>query len=263
MSLAASFVVLSLAFLVVAALERVPTLRFAPSRLLRPYLATDAAWYLLATASGAVSAVVFRPVFERLAVLDLDGFPGPAQFLLALALYDLVAFAVHRVIHRSDALWEVHKVHHSSRRLDWLATTRTHLFEHLTRNVPAQLAVLAIGVPAPVLATTLAVYAAFALLGHSNLDLDLRRLEPVFITPRLHRIHHVPSTTERNFATVFSLWDRLSGTLVTHDVSPEEPIGVPGELDTYPQRLLPAFREPARRVLRTRRKAPAAPAPQQ
>ena len=91
----------------------------------------------------------------------------------------------------------------------------------------------------------------FALIGHSNIAVDLRWAEPLFITPRLHRLHHVPATTHNNFGTVFSLWDHLAGTLTVRDTAIDEPIGVPGELDSYPQRFLDAVRQPLRQ-LRTR-----------
>jgi sterol desaturase/sphingolipid hydroxylase (fatty acid hydroxylase superfamily) len=244
------------AFLFVASLERVPRLRFAPSPFLRPYLATDTLWYLAATGSSAVSVFVFRPVLENLALPGVAGLtadlPMAARFLLALAAYDFVAFAVHLGIHRSDTLWSVHKVHHSSLRLDWLATTRTHVFEHLVRNIPAQAVLFALGVPGAQIAVVALAYALFALLGHSNLALDLRWAEPVFVTPRLHRRHHVVATTQRNFGTVFSVWDRLFGLLVRQDTDPDEPFGVPGERETYPQRFADAFRAPARE-LRARR----------
>lgn len=244
------------AFLTVAGLERVPRLRFADSPLLRPFLATDVGWYVLSTGSGALSAIVLGPVLEhlRLAVVA-DGFaalPIAVRFAAAVVVFDFVGFAVHVVMHRSDLLWAVHKVHHSSLRLDWLATTRTHLFEHLVRNIPAQLVLFAMGVPAHLIAFVSATYAVFALFGHSNLRLDLRLLETVFVTPRLHRRHHVPATTQRNFATVLTVWDRLFGTLVVLDTAPDEPFGVPGERESYPQQLASAFRQPARE-LRARR----------
>lgn len=241
------------AFLVVAGLERVPRLRFAPSPFLRPFLATDALWYLVASGSSALSVLLFRPVLERAALpVGIGGLPGAMRFVVALAAYDFVAFAVHLGIHRSDALWSVHKVHHSSLRLDWLATTRTHVFEHLVRNIPAQAVLFALGVPGAQVAAVAVVYAVFALLGHSNLAVDLRWAEPVFVTPRLHRRHHVLATTQRNFGTVFSVWDRLFGLLVAVDTDPDEPFGVPGERDTYPQRFADALRAPARELLRTR-----------
>lgn len=246
------------AFVAVAALERVPRLRFVDSPFLRPFLATDVGWYFLSTGSGALSAIVLGPVLEHLrldVVADaVAALPLAVRFPVAVVVFDFVGFVVHVVMHRSDLLWAVHKVHHSSLRLDWLATTRTHLFEHLVRNVPAQLVLFAMGVPASHIAFVSATYAVFALLGHSNLRLDLRWLEPVFVTPRLHRRHHVPATTQRNFATVLTVWDRLFGTLVVVDTAPDEAFGVPGERKSYPQRLVDAFRQPARE-LRARRYA--------
>jgi len=56
---------LTAAFLTVAALERTP-LRLVPAPLRRPYLTTDAAWYLIATAAGLVFAVGVRPLLSPL-----------------------------------------------------------------------------------------------------------------------------------------------------------------------------------------------------
>jgi sterol desaturase/sphingolipid hydroxylase (fatty acid hydroxylase superfamily) len=248
MSGSMGFLLLSAAFLLVAGLERLPVLRFAPSPFLRRFLATDGAWYLVATTAALVSTVVFRPQLSKLEVPPIadavGGLPVVVQLGVALVVYDFIAFAVHIGIHRSDALWSVHKVHHSSLRLDWLATTRTHMFEHLLRNVPAQAALFVLGMPASTIAVTLLVYATFALHGHSNLRVGGRWLELVFITPRLHRLHHIPETTQQNFGTILTLWDRLFGTLVTRDAGPEERTGVPGEIDAYPQRFASAFRQP-------------------
>jgi sterol desaturase/sphingolipid hydroxylase (fatty acid hydroxylase superfamily) len=238
------FLVLSGLVVAIAALERVPALQFRPSRLVRPFLATDAAWYLVAALANVVSTFVFQPQLSKLSVVDISGMPVAVELVLAVVVYDFVAFTVHVGIHRSDLLWSVHKVHHSSLQLDVMATTRTHLFEHMVRNVPAQAVLFAMGMAAPTVATTLVVYAAFALHGHSNLRVGGRWLEAVFVTPRLHRIHHLPATTQTNFGTVFTVWDRLFGRLVVRDADPSERTGVPGEVDDYPQRFASAFRQP-------------------
>jgi sterol desaturase/sphingolipid hydroxylase (fatty acid hydroxylase superfamily) len=129
-----------------------------------------------------------------------------------------------------------------------MATTRTHLFEHAVRNVPAQALLLALGFSAPTVALVLVAYATFALVGHSNLRIGNRWIELAFVTPRLHRLHHLPPSTQQNFGTVFTIWDRLAGRLLTRDASPAERTGVPGELDRYPQRFPAAFRQPLREV---------------
>jgi sterol desaturase/sphingolipid hydroxylase (fatty acid hydroxylase superfamily) len=256
MSPVASFLVLSSLFVAVFALERVPVFQFRPSGFVRPFMATDGAWYLVATTANLISTFVFRPQLSKLAVPRVadavDALPLLPRVGLAVVVYDFIAFAVHIAIHRSDTLWSVHKVHHSSLKLDGLATTRTHLFEHMLRNVPAQAALFALGMSASTVATALLIYAAFALHGHSNLRVGGRALELVFVTPRLHRLHHLPATTQNNFGTIFTIWDRLFGRLAARDASPNERTGVPGEIDSYPQRFVVAFRQPTKEV-RSRR----------
>jgi sterol desaturase/sphingolipid hydroxylase (fatty acid hydroxylase superfamily) len=263
MSPGPAFLVLTSLLLTIAVLERVPAFQFRPGRLLRPFVATDAAWYLVATTASLISTFVLRPQLSKLAIpgvaASVGSVPLVVRVVTAVVVYDFVAFAVHVGIHRSDRLWSVHKVHHSSLRLDGLATTRTHMFEHLLRNVPAQATLFAMGMPASTVATTLVVYAAFALHGHSNLRVGGRRLEMVFVTPRLHRLHHLPATTQNNFGTVLTIWDRLFGRLVSRDARPTERTGVPGEIDEYPQRFVAAFCQPMKEA-RARRPARLEPA---
>ncbi len=245
----------------VAALERSSTLRFRESRFLRPYFLTDVGWYL----SLVMVTLAFGPLLERLGsgverlgvpTIASAGLPFWGLVVVAVVLYDFGAFAFHVLLHRFDWLWRLHKVHHSSRVLDWLATTRAHAAEHLFRSIPTKATLFAIGLPAEAVALGLVVYAVFGTFGHSNLRLDVKFLEPLFITPRLHRLHHVPATTDMNFGTVFSFWDRLAGSLVSKDTNARERFGVPKEEETYPQSWWRQLREPFR-VPRRLRAAPA------
>jgi sterol desaturase/sphingolipid hydroxylase (fatty acid hydroxylase superfamily) len=238
-------------YALVATLERVRSLRLRESAFLRPFFATDVLWYLAAIAV----TLAFGPLLEGLArARAAIGLPGleslqlswVAQVGVATLLYDVGATATHRILHRYDALWRLHKVHHSSRVLDWLATTRAHALEHLFRGIPTQAALFAMGVPASALAVALAIYAAFATLGHSNLRIDLSALEWLFVTPRIHHLHHVPETTHCNFGTIFTLWDRASGRLVVKVASADEVLGVPGEVEGYPQTWWRQLVEPFR-----------------
>jgi hypothetical protein len=81
-------------------------------------------------------------------------------------------------------------------------------------------------------------------LGSCNLDLPFRWAEPVLITPRLHRVHHVPAATNRNFGHRAVDLGRVAGTLVVADTALQVPVGVPGGLDTYPRRFPDAMRQP-------------------
>jgi sterol desaturase/sphingolipid hydroxylase (fatty acid hydroxylase superfamily) len=49
-----------------------------------------------------------------------------------------------------------------------------------------------------------------------------------------------------NYGGILTIWDRLAGTLVRADTTAAERYGVPGEIDTYPQRFADSFRAPFR-----------------
>jgi sterol desaturase/sphingolipid hydroxylase (fatty acid hydroxylase superfamily) len=250
------FTLLSIVVLTVGVIERLPAFRFRALPLRRPYLGTDISWFLVAGAASALSAYLFRPLLSSLA-LDpvaqwITALPAPARLLLAVVIFDFISFAVHLALHRSDTLWNLHKVHHSSLELDSLATTRAHMLENFVRFLTPQAVLFVIGMPVEQVVPTVALYAIYGVFNHSNLGVDLRWAEAVFITPRMHRRHHIPATSQNNFGTIFSTWDRLFGRLCTVETGPEERFGVPGELDSYPQRFIPAVRQPLTQIRKMR-----------
>jgi lathosterol oxidase len=231
-------------------LERLPRLRFQSAAFFRRAFASDALHLLTSATLASLtfgwvalgSAALGALGVPRLAALPL---PGVAFAALAVVGIDLGHYAVHLALHRFDALWAFHKVHHSSPALDWLATFRAHLLEQLLRHFAAPLLLLALGPPLWSVALALTVHGLFALLIHSNLAPPMRWLEPLFVTPRLHRVHHAARTSERNLGVVLTLWDRLRGTLAPPDAAPQR-LGVPGELDSYPQTWARQQLEPLR-----------------
>jgi len=262
MNFAASIASVSVIYLVVFVVERIPRLRLRPLPFRRAYLGTDLAWYGTAIAMTALSVFVLRPLLDGLqiaALTDLVGtLPVVARLALAVVVFDLTSYAVHRGLHRSDLLWSIHKVHHSTLQLDGLATTRTHMLENLLRFVPGQLVLFLIGIPAGQIAPTVALAAAYGIVDHSNLGVNARRVEGVLVTPRLHRRHHVPETSDKNFGAMLTIWDRLFGSFIAVDTLPDERFGCPGEVDTYPQRFAESVLQPRRdirSVMRRRRTA--------
>jgi sterol desaturase/sphingolipid hydroxylase (fatty acid hydroxylase superfamily) len=239
-----------------AALERLPFLRFRPSHLFRRYVASDVVYLLtgyvaggsfalslIAVGSDLVGAVSGAP---RLASLELPLWVTAPAALVAL---DFGNYVAHSALHRYGVLWEFHKVHHSIETLDWLATFRSHIVEQSLRRLAAPVLLILAGFPADAVALAGGVFLAWAIVNHANLDLRLGLLEPLFITPRLHRIHHVPETDDRNLGTVFTIWDRIRGTLLVGETGPGVAFGVAGEVTSYPGGWLAQLVEPPRRVL--------------
>ncbi len=238
-----------------ALLERLPALRFRELPLLRKWFAGDIVYLLTGWVAGtgvtiafviAASEALGRLGMPRLAGLDVPLWAAAPLCLLAL---DVGNYGCHWMLHRFDALWEIHKVHHSSPALDWLATFRSHLLEQGLRRLVAPSLLILIGAPLSGILVASVVFNFWAVANHSNLRLDLRWLEPVFVTPRLHRLHHAPETAQQNFGTILTLWDRLRGTLVVRDLEPEHRLGIPGEVESYPQGWRRQLLEPPRRIL--------------
>ena len=248
MSFLTSVAVLSGIYLFVAYFERRPSLRFRTLSTPRRFLATDLGWYGIAILATALSVFIVRPVIVHVAPSfardAVNRLPFEAKLLFGLVAFDLVSFLVHRALHRYDLLWNIHKIHHSSLELDGFAATRAHMVENMVRFLPGQMLLFLVGMPVTVVALSVSIAAIYGISNHSNLGIDLRWIEAVFVTPRLHRRHHVPATTQKNYGTIFTVWDRLFGSLVRADTAAHERFGVPGEIDTYPQRLPSAFRQP-------------------
>ena len=247
----------SLAAVVLAALERFPSLRFRPSRLFRRDVASDVVYLLTGFVAGGSAALSFVTVgsdfvgmsfgVPRLSSLDL---PLWATVPAALVVLDLGNYVAHSLLHRYDALWEFHKVHHSIETLDWLATFRSHLVEQTLRRLVAPLLLVLAGFPPDAVALAGGVFLAWAVVNHSNLDLKLGFVELLVVTPRLHRLHHVPETDGRNFGTVFTVWDRLRGTLLVRETPPDVEFGFAGQ-GSYPQGWLHQLLEPFKAIARS------------
>ena len=94
----------------------------------------------------------------------------------------------------------------------------------------------------------MALAAAYGIVDHSNLGVNASRVEGVLVTPRLHRRHHVPETSNKNFGAMFAIWDRLFGSFTAMDTQPDDRFGCPGEVDTYPQRFASAVVQPPRDI---------------
>ena len=248
------FLVVVAVALSLAIVERIPAARFRVSPWLRPAFASDLFYLVTGIGFGLVTGGVVWWASAQLADLGVPRLaevhmPFALAFVLALVVIDLGQYLCHRLLHAVGPLWKVHKVHHSSPTLDWLANSRSHVIENALRRIVGPIGIILLG--APVLPTVIAgvVLSSWGVFIHSNLRLDAARVvEPLLVTPRLHRIHHAPATTQRNFGAFFSIWDRLiPGAFVSVELAPDAALGVPDEVHTYPQTFFRQLVEPFRR----------------
>lgn len=216
-----------------------------------------------------------RPVVQPLArvaerrrwgLLYGRNLPVPLHIALALVLLDYTLYVWHVLIHRLPFLWRFHLVHHVDLDLDASTALRFH-FGELALSIPWRAAqIVGIGVPPRALTLWQNALLVSILFHHSNVELPVdieRAVARVFVTPRMHGIHHsvVPDETNSNWSSGLTVWDWFHGTLRLNVPQRDITVGVPAYRDPTdvtlgkslelpfvrqrPWRLLPGDGEPA------------------
>jgi sterol desaturase/sphingolipid hydroxylase (fatty acid hydroxylase superfamily) len=136
---------------------------------------------------------------------------------------DLTLYAWHWANHKWDWLWMFHKVHHSDRVMNVSTAFRLHFVEVLMTLAVKACFIVAAGVSAEVVVAHETLITLFVMFHHANFEFwGERWLARVIIVPQLHRVHHSVRRAEHdnNYGAVFSIWDRLFGTLL--ETEPKE-----------------------------------------
>lgn len=175
------------------------------------------------------------------------------QIVATVLVLDFVSYVWHRANHTIPLLWRFHQVHHSDPAFTASTAVRFHPGE-LLLSLPLRLvAVGALGASPTGIIIFEILFAIANLLEHGNIDLPLRlerRLAYLWITPALHRRHHSTQVHElnRNFGTIFVLWDRALGTHLESSSAQSVTAGLPYPADasTVRQALVLPFRGPSR-----------------
>jgi sterol desaturase/sphingolipid hydroxylase (fatty acid hydroxylase superfamily) len=202
---------------------------------------------------------------RRVGLLKLMPMPAAFETLLAIALMDYTLYLWHYLTHTNAFLWRFHEAHHID--LDVSATTgiRFH-FGELVLSMPFRAAqVIVIGVSPRAFSVWQNLTTAQILFHHSNVRLPVsleRWLSMVIVTPRMHGIHHsrVRRETDSNWSTIFSVFDRLHGTLRLDVPQDALSIGVPAYEHAAEVTLWRSLTLPFRRALHVWTK-PGQPAP--
>ncbi len=144
----------------------------------------------------------------------IQAMPVWMQFLMALFMADFAQALLHRLYHNLPWLWRFHAVHHSSRKMDWLAGSRVHLVEILLTRSAVLMPLVVLGFSSDAINAYVVLVGVQAVLAHANLGLDFGWLEYVLVTPRYHHWHHARQAEyiDANYAIHLPLVDMLMGT---------------------------------------------------
>lgn len=156
-------------------------------------------------------------------LLYLVELPFWVELLIAVMALDFAAqYLVHYLLHRVPWMWRLHMIHHSDTHVDATTATRHHPGDYVTREIFALFAILLFGIPFAFYIFYRVLTIFFGYFTHANASLPRwmdKALSWVFVTPDMHKFHHhfERPWTDSNFGNVFSIWDRMFGTLVYED----------------------------------------------
>lgn len=144
----------------------------------------------------------------------------------------------HWANHLIPFLWRFHNVHHTDLDMDVTTATRFHFGEMLFSVAFLSLAAVLFGISPLMLVIFFMSFEAATLFHHSNWRLPIkieRILNLIFVTPRMHGIHHsiVQRETNSNWGTIFCWWDKFHQTLRRDIPQDEITIGVAAYRDEH------------------------------
>lgn len=177
---------------------------------------------ILGIATVGVSLWVTKAEFG---IMNWIAMPLWLKIVLTLFVMDLFAqYIPHYLMHKVKPLWRFHVVHHSDTHVDVSTGTRHHPGEWIVRESFTILGVVLMGVPVGLYYMQRSFQALFTYFNHANIRLPKRldkAIALVFVSPDMHKFHHHHKRpwTDMNFANIFSVWDRIFGTLVYDDTS--------------------------------------------
>ena len=182
---------------------------------------------------AALNAVIINLIFaasivytisyvtaNKLGILNIFELPYGIKILAAVIAMDFVLYVWHLLNHEVMFLWRFHIVHHSDLNMDVTTATRFHIIELFFGSIIKIITIYIIGADLLGILIFESTVTLATQFHHSSLKIP-GWFESVFwylfVPPSMHRIHHSVVIKERNtnYGVIFSIWDRLIGTLLT------------------------------------------------
>jgi len=137
------------------------------------------------------------------------------QVLFFVVTHDLYIYLFHRLQHANKVLWRTHEAHHSGKEVDFLAGSRSHAVEIIINQTVEFAPIVLLGAHPEVIPIKALLDAMFGMFIHANVNVKFGKLKYFLNSPELHLWHHANyrEVFHANFATKFSVWDYLFGTV--------------------------------------------------
>ena len=189
-----------------------------------------------------------------------DALPQTVVLVAVIFFGDMSGYFRHRIEH-TPLLWPAHAVHHSDTQMTFLTLERFHPINSWTTIAIDGLFLSFLGFPAWAIVANQLFRHYYGYFIHADLPWTFGPLSAVFVSPVMHRWHHAndEAAVGKNFATVFSVFDRVFGTYHVPGLC-SVPLGVPDDIGSGPlNQLVYPFRAWAKMLFKHDDIAPAHP----
>ena len=175
-------------------------------------------YHLLYT--SAIVSLILAGQERQVGLLNAWALPEWLKIAAGILTLDFFIYLWHLLTHMLPFLWRFHRVHHSDMNMDVTTANRFHLGEFLFTGLIRLAVIHTFGIP-------LIAYIIFEVWVNLSVQFHHSSIRVpswfeqwwvlLFVPPFLHRIHHSVRIRERdsNYGVIFSIWDRMLGTLTT------------------------------------------------
>ncbi|WP_435415430.1 sterol desaturase family protein [Polaribacter aestuariivivens] len=176
-------------------------------------------------------------------LLDINKLPFFARIFIFFIVVDFVQWWTHRLLHRSEFLWNFHKVHHSVKEMGFAAHLRYHWMEPVVYNSLRYIPLAIIGgFSAQDVAFVHFFNITIGHLNHANINWDYGWLKYILNNPKMHIWHHSKELPEErkygvNFGLTLSIWDYIFKTNYIPHSGKDIELGFDGD-ENFPKGFL-------------------------
>lgn len=164
--------------------------------------------FILLKLAGGMGLSSFR-------IADITNWPIPVQILIMFLLQDFCEYVAHYFLHKSDILWQFHKIHHAQEELGAASTRHFHFIEMCIFKPIIYIPFALIGYSAAdYFYFQITVQNVWGFFTHCNIKVKWGFLNYIINTPETHAWHHaknIPFEKGANFASILNIWDVLFG----------------------------------------------------
>ncbi|NMP16687.1 sterol desaturase family protein [Thalassotalea sp. Y01] len=161
----------------------------------------------------------------------IEQMPLVLQVLFIILVADIFQYVTHRLYHEVPFFWRFHAIHHSAKKMDWLAGSRQHFLELIVTRCLVLTPIFILGFSKAVIDIYVIIVGIQAVFNHANVRIKFGWLQYIIVTPQFHHWHHSSdkAAIDRNYAAHFSFLDYLLGTAVKDEKEWPDEYGVVGD----------------------------------